>query len=162
MAALSPVGIGRLSDCGTLIPVNNWIGFLILSLGSEALCTVLMAALSLMGMGDTITLWDADTGELRRTLEGHEDGVTSVAFSPIDSTIASVSSDNTARLWDVDTGNLLHTITEHRAGYSKDTTSVSFRPDGGTIASGSSDTVRVWDIASGNFLHTLTGAYGED
>ena len=49
----------------------------------------------------TIWLWDADTGEQLRTLEGHWYDVTSVAFSPDGSTIASGSDDETILLWEL-------------------------------------------------------------
>jgi WD40 repeat protein len=45
---------------------------------------------------NTIRLWDAETGELLQPpLEGHEDSVASVAFSPDGKCIMSGSGDNT-------------------------------------------------------------------
>ena len=39
--------------------------------------------------------------------------------------------------------------------------SVSFSPEGQTLASGSDDgTVRLWDVNTGNLLHTLTAHRG--
>ena len=52
------------------------------------------------GLADGTTLvWDAGTGEVLRTLEGHTDVVTSVAFSPDGTMLAAGSLDGTALVW---------------------------------------------------------------
>ncbi len=53
---------------------------------------------------NTIKLWDASSGKLIRSLEGHQSEVRSVAFSPDGRSIASGSYDNTVKLWEVKTG----------------------------------------------------------
>ena len=60
-----------------------------------------------------VRLWDADTGQSRRTLEGHSQTVTSVACSPDGRMIASASRDNTIRLWNAGTGQSLRTLEGH-------------------------------------------------
>ena len=96
----------------------------------------------------TIRLWDVKTGLLRTTLEGHENRVNAVAFSPDGRTLASGSRDKTIRLWDVETGLLRTTLKGHRDRVN----SVAFSPDGTTLVSGSGTdggkdkTIRMWDM----------------
>src|SRR5262249_36876331 len=49
-----------------------------------------------------VRLWDVATGKLLRTLEGHQNAITSLSFSPDGKRLASSGSwDETIRLWDV-------------------------------------------------------------
>ena len=83
----------------------------------------------------------------------HADSVTSVAFSPDGTTLATGSRDKTARLWNVATGETIRTLT----GHTKEVASVAFSPDGTTLATGSWDkTAQLWNVATGETIRTLT------
>jgi len=81
------------------------------------------------------------TGQLLKTLSGHEHWVRSVAFSPDGQQLASGSSDETIKLWQVSTGQLLNTS----SGHGTYVYSVAFSPDG-RLASGDFDgVIKLWE-----------------
>jgi len=87
-------------------------------------------------------------------MQGHSDGVLSVAFSPCGSTIASGSWDDSIKLWDAVRGVLTHTL----QGHSYAVYSVAFSPCGSTLASGSDDhSVKLWDAGTGVLKTTMEG-----
>ena len=49
----------------------------------------------------TIKIWDFDTGKLLKSLEGHEEEVCCVSFSPNGDYIASGSEDTTIKIWNM-------------------------------------------------------------
>jgi len=57
-----------------------------------------------------VKLWDASTGAVLQTLEGHSDAVTAVAFSLDSRLLASASHDETVKLWDASMGAVLQTL----------------------------------------------------
>jgi WD40 repeat protein len=94
----------------------------------------------------TVKLWDAQTGELKKSLTGHSGAVKSIAFSQDGKILASGSADKTVRLWNLSTGETKLTLT----GHSDLVHCVRFSPDGKTLASGSYDkTIKLWEIATG-------------
>ena len=62
---------------------------------------------------DTISLWDAHTGERRITAMAHTEGVWSIALSPDGKTLVSAGWDKTIRFWDSRTGRLLFAVIGH-------------------------------------------------
>ena len=85
------------------------------------------------------------TGEYP-ALIGHENGVTSVAYSADGKRVVSGSDDKTVKVWDADSGTVLQTL----EGHSNYVYSVAFSPDGKRVVSGStvplpaSQTLTVW------------------
>src|SRR5215813_13791842 len=61
-----------------------------------------------------IRLWDIESGELVRTLEGHQNAVWSVAWSGDGQWLASGASDRTVRVWEASSGQLVHTLEGHQ------------------------------------------------
>ncbi|WP_437534891.1 pentapeptide repeat-containing protein [Sorangium sp. So ce726] len=101
---------------------------------------------------NSVRLWDARTGELRKTLSGHRTSVPSIAFSPDGTALASGSSDDSVHLWDACTGELRRTLSGHQGMVR----SVAFSPDGTALASGSSDSsIRLWDARTGRCIAVL-------
>ena len=99
-------------------------------------------------------MWDAASGEELRCLRGHEDWVTSVAWSPDSARIVSGSKDRTVRVWDAASGEELHCL----RGHENTVWILAYAPDGTRVASGSHDlTVRVWDTAMGQCVQVIQG-----
>ena len=77
-------------------------------------------------------------------LRGHEDDITSVAFSPDGQWLASGSYDHTTSLWNLTDPTIDSIILK---GHTDRVTSVAFSPDGQTLATGSNDTtIRLWNL----------------
>jgi len=100
-----------------------------------------------------VRLWRVSDGVHLRTLQGFASWVINeVAFSPDGRILAAGSNDGTIRLWRVSDGSLLRTL----EGHTGTVWSVTFSPDGQTLASASDDEVQIWQVASGQGLRTLT------
>ncbi len=89
-----------------------------------------------------------------RTLNGHGDPVTCVAFDAT-CVLASCSGGSTIKLWNKNTGDLLRTLSSHDDGYW--VYSVAFDATY-LLASGSRDsTIKLWNKNTGDLLRTLSG-----
>jgi WD40 repeat protein/energy-coupling factor transporter ATP-binding protein EcfA2 len=93
----------------------------------------------------------------RNRLEGHNDSVRSVSFSPNGQLIATASGDSTVKLWKTD-GENLHTFTVQNQLFRH----VTFNTDGTMIAAISADnTIKVWGI-DGQEVGTVNGQDNEE
>jgi len=89
---------------------------------------------------------------LGRTLSGHAQAVTSVAFSANGRLVATGSRDRSVRVWEMGTGRSVQVMKGHVDAVS----SVTFSPDGCFVVSSSLDkTIRIWDPGSGREVSQL-------
>ena len=106
----------------------------------------------------TIKLWDTRAEQLIGILEGHENKVQAIAFSPDGQYLVSGSDDRTVKVWQLSTQTCLQTLAEHTEGI----WSVAWSPDGKSLASGGvigfrGATIKLWNAETGQCLHTLKG-----
>jgi WD40 repeat protein len=108
--------------------------------------------------GNTVSMWDADTGMLQRTLGGHADMVISLAWSPSGDQIASASNDATIIVWDMETGKSLRTLATGESGIGPE---VAWSSGGDQIANGvRGGYLTLWDAATGKELQKTRILFG--
>ena len=91
----------------------------------------------------TVKLWELSTGREVQTLTGHQNSVTSLAFSPNSRWLATSGWDKTVRIWDVATGRQVQETT----GYPHPIYALAFDSRGGWLATGSADgTIKLWRL----------------
>ncbi|KAH8834469.1 hypothetical protein DL96DRAFT_1757187 [Flagelloscypha sp. PMI_526] len=94
-----------------------------------------------------LRIWDAQSGQAVRELQGHERRVTCVAFSSDGRHIVSGSEDKTLRIWDAESGEALGVLQRGHEDYVDYFIYVAFSPDGRHIISCSWD-MQIWDVES--------------
>ncbi len=98
-----------------------------------------------------VQLWDTQTGQNLRTFtQPGSNGVTAVAFSPDNQTLASSAQE--ILLWDVRTEEVLHTLPGKRPYSSY---SLAFSPDGNRLASSSLEIIQLWNPSSGELMNEI-------
>ena len=108
-----------------------------------------------------IVLLDVINGQTLHTLTGHSDTVSSLAFSPDGTKLASASVEST-RLWDVASGKEIKRMVGQQIGwFESGPPIITFSPDGKILAFGAiGGQVMLWDVAQNVELKAL-GDYGE-
>ena len=105
--------------------------------------------------GNSVFLWDAETQTLKHTLEGDDDFVWALAFSPDSKTL--VVGSTIIRLWDVETGSQMSRLD----GHTDKVDAITFSSDGKTLASGDKNgEIRLWNLAAGGDQLTLPRLLG--
>src|SRR5262249_26815543 len=107
-----------------------------------------------------INFWDVTTGKNTGTLQAGEGGPWTgpkcVAISPDGKTVASGGYDGQIRLWEVTKARTIPSIN----GHEYDINSVTFSPDGKTLASASwveDKSIKLWEVTSGKNIFTFRG-----
>jgi WD40 repeat protein/tRNA A-37 threonylcarbamoyl transferase component Bud32 len=102
----------------------------------------------------TVMLWDAQTGQLLRTLRGHEKPIWTVGWCSDGRILASGDEAGVVQLWDTETGKPIRQL-RHGAPVR----GVSLSPNGSQLASaGEGGKVKVWDTHDGELRFALPGA----
>ena len=104
------------------------------------------------GAGGKVQLWDAETGELKHTMPGHDTWVQLAAFSP-DSLTLATSTPRDVKLWDVRTGELKRTL--NGEGPANSWQKFTFTPDGKRIAVVGQSRISFWDVETGENTSNL-------
>ncbi len=103
--------------------------------------------------GSTLILVDVSSGEIVHRLVGHEQGVTSCAFSPNGRLIVTASLDQTLRLWDTTQGTQVTTIATD-----DEVRACALSLDGRRVLSGAkSGDLCLWDAETGARMARFRG-----
>ena len=145
---------GRREERENMIP-KTVLSLLIIPLGA----LLVLGAPGVQAAQDvSARLWDASTGKLIRTIEGHNRPVTAMAFSPDGSKILTGSITQELRLWDTATGKQIQTF---QIGGGRDVTALVFSADGQRfLVGGRLRMLELRDARSGELIRTFKAQHG--
>jgi WD40 repeat protein/serine/threonine protein kinase len=103
--------------------------------------------------GDKIKIWDLNTSQEVRTLQGGN----VIAWSLDGRRLAASSDDQTIRIWDVDTGQDMVTL----GSYPGPIKSITWSLDGDRLATNLGKRIEVWDVSTGQTVSSLSGHTGD-
>jgi WD40 repeat protein len=121
------------------------------------------AVLATGGAGGTARIWDAETGQPLRVLDGHTAMVDSVAWSQAGhrSLLATGAGDGTARVWDPETGECLSVLNATSSG---GPVVIAWEAGAGArrllATTGPDKAIRIWDPDTGRTRNSLLNALG--
>jgi WD40 repeat protein len=112
-----------------------------------------------MGIRQEVKIWDANSGELLRTLIGEDEFDASLAFSP-DGKILAGAYITQVVLWDTASGETITKLSgqplDNAAGYNLGVGKISFSPDGKYLATANMDGLpTIWDIETSSKVLSL-------
>jgi WD40 repeat protein len=101
--------------------------------------------------GDTIKIWNLNTGELISTLEDPQHYINPVAITPDGQTLISGGANNTIKIWDLNANELLHSLHCSDSVYL-----VTITLDGKNIISfEDNNIIQIWDLNTQEILKTF-------
>ncbi|XP_015882420.1 autophagy-related protein 16 isoform X2 [Ziziphus jujuba] len=105
------------------------------------------------GQDRTIKTWDANTGNLSRTLYGCLGSVLDLSITHDNKWIIAASSSNNLYVWDVNSGRVHHTLTGHKDKVcAVDVSRVSSRH---VVSAAYDRSIKVWDLQKGYCINTI-------
>jgi WD40 repeat protein len=96
-----------------------------------------------------VLVWDTTTGECLYTIQGHQNGIHAMVFSPDGRHLITGCHDHYVRAWDAATGALVRDLGQLEESGVND---VAVSPDGRRVAAcgrGWSATLKIWDLEGG-------------
>jgi WD40 repeat protein len=111
------------------------------------------------GSYQSVTLWDSQTGQVRRRLTGFAERVVALAFSADSKLLATgggaPTEDGEIKIFDVATGKV---VTDIKGGHSDTVFGVAFSPDGKVLATcGADKFVKTWEVPAGELIKSFEG-----